>query len=182
MTSECTRCSIQKSANFAQKEVHKQKSRDLFKTIKKLPSLKEFGGENLNGKNLIDRSKDDSKTRSSGGLGNIPQLSQAVKLKAYMKSVSTSEQLQEEFEQEFEVLVVYIIQINLKTEEAFGGVNTLDVKDIINSLIKISNISSSIEKNLRIVCLKVIRKVVELENKKKSTPASTWDSEDWINF
>lgn len=99
-----------------------------------------------------------------------------------MKSVSTSEQLQEEFEQEFEVLVVYIIQINLKTEEAFGGVNTLDVKDIINSLIKISNISSSIEKNLRIVCLKVIRKVVELENKKKSTPASTWDSEDWINF
>ena len=99
-----------------------------------------------------------------------------------MMSVSTSEALQKEFEVEFEVLVIYIIQISLKSEEVFGGINTLDVKDVINSLIKISNISSSIEKNLRIVCLKVIRKVVELENKKMQTPASTWESEDWCNF
>lgn len=78
--------------------------------IKKTPALKEFGGDNLNSKNLVDRSKDDSKTRSSGNmLGSIPQLSQAQKLKAYMTSVSSSEILQQEFELEFEVLVVYII-------------------------------------------------------------------------
>jgi hypothetical protein len=41
--------------------------------IKKSPSLKEYGGDNMNGKNLVDRSKDDSKTRSSGNmLGSIP--------------------------------------------------------------------------------------------------------------
>lgn len=101
-----------------------------------------------------------------------------------MKSVSTSDKLQEEFESEFEVLVLLIISINMKSEQAFGGINTIDIKDIINSLIKISNISSSIEKNLRIVCLKVIRKVVEMENKKNPNklPASQWDSDDWSNY
>jgi|TARA_B110001450_G_C17452302_1_gene412557 hypothetical protein len=70
----------------------------------------------------------------------------------------------------------------LKSQIAFDGINTLDVKDLINSLIKISNISSSIDKDLRIVCLKVIRKVVELENKKLDTPSSEWESEDWSNY
>jgi hypothetical protein len=99
-----------------------------------------------------------------------------------MKSVGTSELLQAEFEVEFEGLVLYIINITLKTEEAYKGLNTIDIKDIINALIKISDISSDIDKILRIACLKVIRKVVELENKNSLTPASTWDSEDWINF
>jgi len=57
------------------------------------------------------------------------------------------------------------------------------VKDIIRALIDISSINSDIDKNLRIVCLKVIRKVVELENKgDNTTPAAEWESEDWANF
>jgi hypothetical protein len=98
-----------------------------------------------------------------------------------MKSVATSDALQEQFEMEFEGLVVYVTQIGLKTEEAFGGTNTLDVKEVINSLINISDISSDIEKTLRIVCLKVIRKVVELENKKSTLVASAWDG-DWVTY
>ena len=34
------------------------------------------------------------------------------------------------------------------------------------------DIDSDIDKNLRVICLKVIRKVVEQENKGKTTPAS----------
>lgn len=98
-----------------------------------------------------------------------------------MKSVASSDALQEQFEMEFEGLVIYVTQIGLKTEDAFGGMNTLDVKEVINSLIKISDIQSDIEKTLRIVCLKVIRKVVELENKKSTQVASEWDG-DWVNF
>lgn len=90
--------------------------------------------------------------------------------------------LQVEFETEFEVLVVYITQIHMKTEEAFGGQNTLDVKEIINALIKISDIESDIDKILRIVCLKIIRKVVELVNRNQTTPAATWDPEDWMIY
>mmetsp|Transcript_11850 Transcript_11850/g.18264 ORF Transcript_11850/g.18264 Transcript_11850/m.18264 type:complete len:195 (+) Transcript_11850:1293-1877(+) len=106
-------------------------------------------------------------------------MSQAQKLTAYLKSVSTNDDLQNEFESEFEGLVVYVTQIHMKTAEAFNGTNTLDVKEVIKSLIKISDIKSDIDKPLRIVCLKVIRKVVELENKKKQTPALEWESEDW---
>ena len=51
---------ISKAANFSTKELHKQKCRDLFKTIKKLPGLQKWAG-NLNAKNLIDRNTDDSK-------------------------------------------------------------------------------------------------------------------------
>ena len=46
------------------------------------------------------------------------------------------------------------------------------MKDILAAMIKISDIDSDIDKNLRVICLKVIRKVVEQENKGKTTPAS----------
>jgi hypothetical protein len=111
----------------------------------------------------------------------MPQISQARKLKAYMESAKKSPTLHKHFEEEFEELVVYIIQITLKTEDAFKGSNTLDVKDIIKSLIKISDITSDIQWNLRIICLKVIRKVVELENKREYLPAFDW-GDNWIDF
>jgi hypothetical protein len=41
--------------------------------IKKTPSLKSFGGESLNSKNIMDRSGGDTAKRSSGmNLGKIP--------------------------------------------------------------------------------------------------------------
>ena len=58
----------------------------------------------------------------------------------------------------------------------------IQVRDILAAMIKISDIDSDIDKNLRVICLKVIRKVVEQENKGKTTPASLWESEDWSNF
>ena len=82
-----------------------------------------------------------------------------------MKSVSNNDLLQEEFENEFEGLVIYILNISMKTEQAFDGANTLDVRVVIRALIDVSGINSGIEGGLRIVCLKVIRKVIELENK-----------------
>jgi hypothetical protein len=46
-------------------------------------------------------------------------------------SVGTSEKLIGEFETEFEVIVEYILKIKHKTEKAFGGTNTLDVKELV---------------------------------------------------
>ena len=99
-----------------------------------------------------------------------------------MTSVSTSDTLINEFEKEFEDVVIYIIQIKNKTEKAFNGTNTLDVNELIQSLITVSDIDTDIEPNLRIICLKVIRKVIEMENKSKTTPASTWYQDDWSKF
>lgn len=65
---------------------------------------------------------------------------------------------------------------------AFGGTNTLNVKEIIFALIRISDTESNIERALRIVCLKIIRKVVELENQNSTTPAFEWEADNWENF
>jgi len=110
---------------------------------------------------------DDSK-KTQTGLGmmmGLPNLSSAQKLSAYLQSVSVSDTLIDDFEKEFEHIVQYVINIKSKTEKAFNGTNTLDVKELIHSLITVSDIDSDIEQNLRIICLKVMRKVIEMENK-----------------
>ena len=53
---------------------------------------------------------------------------------------------------------------------------------MIKALIKVSDIGSDIDPNLRIINLKVIRKVVELANPSCLLPASEWGSEDWEMF
>lgn len=112
----------------------------------------------------------------------LPNLTQAEKLKAYLLSCETSEKLMEDFEKEFEDIVYYIINIKNKTEAAFEGTNTLDVKDLIRSLIQISGIESDINPNLRIICLKVMRKVIELENQSGTqAPALDWE-DDWDKY
>jgi len=94
----------------------------------------------------------------------------------------TSDKLLREFELEFADIVGYIMQIKNKTEAAFKGTNTLEVEELIKALIKVSDIGSDIDPNLRIINLKVIRKVVELANPSSDDPASEWGSEDWEKF
>ena len=84
-----------------------------------------------------------------------------------------------EFEKEFDEIVIYIINIKNKTEVAFQGTNTLAVEELIGSLIKVSDVDSDILPNLKIINLKVIRKVVELENKNCTAPALDWEADDW---
>lgn len=71
-------------------------------------------------------------------------------------------------------MVKYIINIEIKTEAAYDGMNTINVKDLISSLIRISDRSSDIDPNLKIICLKVIRKLIEMENKSTNTPSCKW--------
>jgi hypothetical protein len=130
--------------------------------------------------------KGDESKKNQTGIGimmGLPNLSSAQKLSAYLLSVSSSDQLLDDFEKEFENIVQYVINIKNKTEKAFNGTNTLDVKELIHSLITVSDIDSDIEQNLRIICLKVMRKVIEMENKNSSNqPSSTWSAEDWSLF
>ena len=71
------------------------------------------------------------------------------------------------------------MQIKPRTETAFAGTNTITVDELIKSLIKVSDIDSDIDPNLRIICLKVMRKVIEMENPASVKPASEWESDDW---
>jgi len=68
--------------------------------------LKNLGGDDMHCKHLVVEGT--QKKKSAGMMINIPQLSQANKLNGFMQSVSTADKIQDEFEYEFEELVVYI--------------------------------------------------------------------------
>lgn len=56
------------------------------------------------------------------------------------------------------------------------------MKDFINSLIKSTDIESDIPTKLRTQSLKIIRKVIESENKNLKTSAIEWEGEDFEPF
>jgi hypothetical protein len=72
--------------------------------------------------------------------------------------------------------------IKKKSEIGFNGKNTLDTKEILKSLIKLTDIDSEIEKDLRKTSLKILRKIVEMENKDLNTPSAYWDTDDWDKY
>ena len=81
---------------------------------------------------------------------------------------------------EFQQLIHYIIQIDRKSAEAFSGANIIQVNEFIESLIKSSDVTSDISSELRTMSLRIIRNIVESENKNNETRnSSEWDTEDW---
>jgi hypothetical protein len=43
-------------------------------------------------------------------------------------------------------------------------------------------VQSEIEPELRKTALKILRKIIEMENKDLTTPAAEWDSDDWSKY
>ena len=105
-----------------------------------------------------------------------------MQLKAYMKSALISEEIRNEVELEFQNLIYSIMFIRKKSEIGFGGKNTLETKDILKSLIKLTDVQSEIDKDLRKTALKILRKIIEMENKDLTTPAAEWDTDDWSQY
>lgn len=113
---------------------------------------------------------------------DFKNVTKAMKLKAMMKSASESDEVRVEFEREFEQLILSIVFIKKKSEIGFEGKNTLETKDILKSLISLTDVNSDIDKDLRRTSLKILRKTIEMENKELTTPASEWDTDEWIKF
>lgn len=90
--------------------------------------------------------------------------------------------MQGQLSKEFEQLVMSIIYIPKKTKEAFKGANTIEVGQFINSLIQSTDVTSDIPTPLRTQSLKIIRKVIESENKSCITPAIKWENDDYAPF
>ena len=85
---------------------------------------------------------------------------------------------------EFEELVICIIDIRKRTEQAFKETNTIQPNNFIKSLIQSSDINSSISTLLRTCSLNIIRKIIESENKGDhgKANASEWETEDWYAY
>lgn len=109
-------------------------------------------------------------------------ISQAQKLKIFMKMTRSDPEIKKQVAKEFEQLVLSIIYIHKKTAVAFKHANTIQVKDFIRSIIQSTGVTSDIPTNLRTQALKIIRKVVESENKNLTTSSAEWETDDWIPF
>ena len=99
-----------------------------------------------------------------------------------MKSAMTSEEVRNEVELEFQELILSIMFIKKKSEKGFNGSNTLDTTEILKSLIRITDVQSEIDTDLRCISLKILRKIIEMENKDLTTPAAEWDTDDWAKY
>jgi 1-deoxy-D-xylulose 5-phosphate reductoisomerase len=96
-----------------------------------------------------------------------------------MKMTRSDQDMKVQIVKEFETLVFSIINIPKKTMAAFKGANTITVKEFINSLIKSTDITSEIPTTLKTQSLKIIRKVIESENKAVTSSAMEWENEDF---
>ena len=81
-------------------------------------------------------------------------------------------------------MVLAIIGIKARTEEAFQKANTIRGDLFIDSLIRSSDITSSVSSELRTSSLNIIRKIIESENQTDhgKANASEWETEDWSAF
>lgn len=93
-----------------------------------------------------------------------------------------SEEITNEIELEFQDLVHSIMFIRQKSELGFKGTNTLESEDIIKSLIKLTDVQSEVDLDCRRVSLKILRKMIEMENKDLTTPSAEWDTDDWSKY
>lgn len=83
---------------------------------------------------------------------------------------------------EFDQLVLNIIFIQKDTKKAFKEANTIEVKDFIHSLIKSTDVTSEISVDLKTQSLKIIRNVIEYENKNTTESAINWETEQWLPY
>ena len=159
---------------YKSKPIHDKNIQIFVRSIRSIPALQELGGDvNLSSLGISDGEETGQK------IAKTVQISQAQKLKIFMKMTRSDQDMKVQIVKEFETLVFSIINIPKKTMAAFKGSNTITVKEFINSLIKSTDITSDIPTTLKTQSLKIIRKVIESENKAVTSSAMEWENEDF---
>ena len=175
----CIRLIAEASKYARNNNIYIRNINNLYKTFWKIPQLKLLT-EGLKNQSITLL---EEVSNSIGKESKVDsKMTKASQLKAYMKSAVNSEEVNNEVELEFQQLVKSIVFIKKKSELGFNGKNTLDTKEILKSLIKLTDIDSDIEKGLRKTSFKILRKVVEMENKDHNTPSAYWDNDDWGKY
>jgi hypothetical protein len=94
--------------------------------------------------------------------------------------LSKSAIIQDSLEYEVENMVEKITNLETNDFSYQSASSHLKVKNIISSFIKLFDPEDNkLNKELHIKGLKILRKIVEVENTEMTTPASEWDTDDW---
>lgn len=115
-------------------------------------------------------------------------------LSAKLMQLAYSQDMIEQKEREFEVLVLWVTNIdqrinNIMAYSAQKNQDSFNVKSfqnvsygpIISSFMTLLD-SKCLSKDLHITGLTLLRKIIEVENKELVTPAADWGGEDWENY
>jgi hypothetical protein len=103
----------------------------------------------------------------------------AAKMAAHLNELKVMEKFQEANEREFEELAKSIINLKEKSLLGFGGVCTLESVDVIVAIIDLTDMDG-IQLTLDQIptALKVLRKIIEVENPNTMKPAAEWTGEE----
>lgn len=91
-----------------------------------------------------------------------------------------SEQFKEMKEFEFEELVQYVKHVEDRTTKNLR--ESVDFRRLISSMLKMFESETQLPAELQVNCLKILRKLIEIENPEKRMPAAYWDTNDWSRY
>jgi hypothetical protein len=100
----------------------------------------------------------------------------------------------EQKEREFEALVLWVTNIDLRINTIMGhqakisgdDYNTNSFKNvsynaIVSSFMSLLD-SKCLSKDLHITGLTLLRKIIEVDNKEITSPSADWEDEDWADY
>ncbi len=100
-----------------------------------------------------------------------------------IEAILNDEHFASTIENEFEELINSIIGIRDKSALGFEGQCTLETREILVSLIKLTDVNEiKIAPQFTALAFKILRKVIEMENVQNTKPAADWETEDWANY
>ena len=104
--------------------------------------------------------------------------STAAKLSSYLQDLLDSEEFEDKIENEFEQLAKSIINLKKKSTIGFSKVCTLEPRDVIEAIVDLTDLDG-IQLTLDQVptALKLLRKIIEVENPDTMKPAAEWTGE-----
>jgi hypothetical protein len=113
----------------------------------------------------------------------IEDNSKGAKLQSLLSKLKDFSTVELAIEKEFEEIARSFMEIKSRSVSAFGTVCVLEPSMCIASLIKLMDPEySSLEDQYVVMGVKILRKLVEMENKDTIAPAAEWDTEDWENY
>jgi hypothetical protein len=122
-------------------------------------------------------------------MDTVAENSESSKLTQMLQQIQHSSDVKTMIELEFEELVLWITNIELRisdivqtsnqyTEESFEN---LTFASIVSAILQMLD-KRELSKQLHLIGLQIIRKLVEVENRNLLTPAADWDTDDYIEF
>ena len=143
------------------------------RAITKSISKKKGSSVNRTGEKFIDANADVGHRTTF-----LSKNSTAAKLNLHLQDLLDSEEFQDKMENEFEQLAKSIINLKEKSIIGFNKICTLEPRDVIEAIVDLTDLDG-IQLTLDQVptALKLLRKIIEVENPDTMKPAAEWTGE-----